>query len=264
MHSHLKTLLFLFTAFWLSACTQSGKEQLIKEVIDGTNADIEEKTPKTLFTGIRKSYYDDEEKQLMSEVEYQEGYRDGTAVDYYESGQVRLKGGNMMGKKHGDFVFYHEDGRVYRKMSYDYGDLHGWDTLFYKSGKPKHAIPYDDGEVLQGTVEWDARYQVIPLPSITIREVSRVDTEGRYYIYISFKENVKNAKFYLANMGKGTAENPEYQFEPTQKQSDAEALFVIPMQSGYELATKLVIKGEGITKRGNPFQVRQVFPVIIR
>lgn len=261
----MKYLFILLLALSTLACTPTGKEEIIKEVLHTTRQDKPEKEPKTLFTGVRKSYYDTEEKILMSAVTYKEGYRDGSATDYYKNGQIRLQGGNMMGKKHGDFVFYHEDGRVYRKMTYDYGDLHGWDTLFYKSGKPKHAIPYDDGEVLPGTVEWDARYRVIKLPGIVLRELSRVDTEGRYYLFFRFNEEIKAAKFYVANIGSGTADAPEYAFEPTQQQEGAnEALFAIPMEPGYELITKIVVKGVGVTQRGNPFHVRQVFPLVIR
>lgn len=226
---------------------------------------VVDKNKKKLFTGIRKSYYDKENKVLMAEVEYKDGTRDGVAVDYYENGQIRLSGGNLMGKKHGDFVYYHEDGRVYRKMSYDYGDLHGWDTLFYNSGKPKHAIPYDDGEVIEGTVEWDRRYQKVPLPKVKLRELDRIDTEGKYFLFFKFDEDVKDARFFVANMGNGTASNPQYSFEATAKLEGAdEAMFAVPMQPGYEVIAKLVVRAEGVTKRGNPFKVTQVFPLVIR
>lgn len=249
----------------MAACTQAGKEQVLKEVLESQKEDQPEKEPKKLFTGIRKSYYDEAEKILMSEVQYKDGIRDGMAVDYYENGQIRLKGGNMMGKKHGDFVYYHEDGRIYRKMSYDYGDLHGWDTLFYNSGKPKHAIPYDDGYVMPGTVEWDARYKKIPLPKIKLREVSRVETESKYFLFASFSEEVKDARFMMAVVGNGSADNPQYPFEVMPiLDGGNEAVFSVQLEPGYEIAAKLVIKGIGTTKRGNPFQVKQMFPVVMR
>ena len=82
---------------------------------------------------------------------------------------------------------------------------------------------------------------------------------------MKFDEDIKDAKFYIANMGNGTAEAPQYPFEPTQQlDGSEEAMYAIPMQPGYELVAKIVVRAVGTTKRGNPFQVRQAFPVIIR
>jgi hypothetical protein len=41
-------------------------------------------------------------------------------------------------------------------------------------------------------------------------------------------------------------------------------MFFVNIRPGYEVAGKLVIKGRGKTKLGNPFVVIKSFPVVMR
>jgi antitoxin component YwqK of YwqJK toxin-antitoxin module len=261
MHFKLLSIIALAFAIAIAGCDEpKQKNTQLEKVIERT---VKIKTPRD---GLYKSYYDEAETKLMSEIEYTGGYRDGKAIDYYKNGQIRLKGEHMMGKNHGSFVYYHEDGRVYRKMQYDYGKLHGWDSVFYNSGRLKHAVPYREGEVVPGTIEIDAQLKQVAKPKIKIREVNRIEISGEYYLFASLTEHIKGVRFEIGLVGNGTAENPQTGFDQMAflDKLEKEALFILPMERGYEFTGKIVIKATGKTKRGNPFQVLQVFPVVFR
>jgi len=263
LNMRTKFLLFLVAAlvFVAQSCEESKANSETKKPVTAAK-----KEPKKVRNGIYKSYYDDAKKILMSEVEYTDGNKDGIAIDYYKDGTIRLKGGHLMGKNHGDFVYNHPDGRVYRKMQYDFGKLHGWDSVFYKSGRLQHAIPYDSGEIIPGTIEFDNRYKQVPLPKIKLREVNRIDVSNEYYLFASLTEKMRDTRFEIGIVANGTVERPASGFEKMAfiDKNEEEALFIIPLKPGYEYVGKLVVKTTGKTKRGNPFQVLQVFPVVLR
>ncbi len=218
------------------------------------------------LTGTRTSYFEDDSTLVMSEVEYVKGVRHGSAKDYYKSGQIRLQGAFVDGEENGELIWYYENGNIYKRIGYLNGAKHGWDSLFFESGYHKHAVPYKNGILQEGTKEWSTLHKEIALPKITLRHDNRIALEGKYYFYAKFTEPVKDVIFESGIIGNGTKENPEGAFETMVLENDAaqEAMYFVNLAPGREIIGKLVIKGRGKTKRGNPFMVYQIWPVVMR
>jgi len=71
--------------------------------------------------------------------------RNGSYVEYYESGKVWVENNYKMGKEHGDWKAYYESGGIYRQGRNDNGSTI-WEYYkeFYESGQPKPQPRRDD------------------------------------------------------------------------------------------------------------------------
>jgi hypothetical protein len=216
--------------------------------------------------GPRDFFYDDGITKRGT-IQYKDGKKHGVAKEYYESGTLRLEGHYENNVKQGRFVWYHPTGEKYQVSYFDFGNLDGWDSVFYKSGNPKSAVPYSLNKVLEGTVEWDMYKVKSGAPAIKMRTVDNMTKDYTFLIYAHFDgAGVTETQFEIAVIGNGTKDRPQFEYEPMlpNPKNKVEGVFLIEMEPGYEWVGKVVIRGTGKTKSGNPFTTRNVFPVVIR
>ena len=57
------------------------------------------------------------------------------AIDRYDSGKVRFRGGNLDGKMHGPWKFFRRDGSLMRSGSFERGKQVGVWRTFDRTGK---------------------------------------------------------------------------------------------------------------------------------
>jgi len=215
--------------------------------------------------GPRDFFYDDG-KTKRGTIHYKDGKKHGPAKEFYESGTLRLEGQYEDDIKQGRFVWYHPTGEKYQVSYYDFGMLDGWDSVFYKSGNPKSAVPYSLNKVVEGTAEWDMYKKKSGAPPIKIRTVDNMGKDYTFIIYAHFDGPITETSFEMAIIGTGTKDQPQYEYEPMlpNPKNKSEGAYIIEMAPGYEWVGKVVIRGTGKTKNGNPFVTRHVFPLVIR
>ncbi len=81
---------------------------------------------------------------------YEMGKRVGEYKEYFESGNIKIKGHYKDGQKSGEWTTYHPGGRKMMFERYKEGNRHGWCSAFDKSGKETGKKYYYYGRHLEG------------------------------------------------------------------------------------------------------------------
>ena len=76
-------------------------------------------------------------------------------INYYENGEIEIKGEYEKGKKHGKHEYYDENGQIIKEETYKDGKLNGKFTGWYDSGQKRIAGSYKDGKHTGIWKSWD-------------------------------------------------------------------------------------------------------------
>ncbi len=96
--------------------------------------------------GLIVNRYDSGE--VLEEVTYEGGARNGPYRAFYESGQVWSEGEYRNNKKHGLFTVYNEDGSVQTAVTYRQGEYDGTYTEFRGTGYKDYEHVYKEGQII--------------------------------------------------------------------------------------------------------------------
>lgn len=133
---------------------------------------------------------------ILSEVIYRNGKKNGLGINYYENGSVHSEISFKNNQKHGPAKWYYENGEVYSITTY-YKDMkHGIAKKYDKKGKLISEIPYQYGELQEGTKEYDTNGKLIDnYPVIVFSTVDRISLNGKFQLKISLSDKRKNVEF---------------------------------------------------------------------
>ena len=65
---------------------------------------------------------------------------------YYPSGELKMSGETINGKKHGSWTAYYENGGIWSKNEFNNGVSHGSSEVFHKNGLVYFTGTYTNGE----------------------------------------------------------------------------------------------------------------------
>jgi len=101
---------------------------------------------------VEKRYY--ENKQLESEISYENGKKNGTAVVYSQNGLIRVRGNYRDDRRHGLWTFYFEETSTLQAVEFYENDrLQGKQSYYYPNGRLRHTAVYENDEK-KGIWEW--------------------------------------------------------------------------------------------------------------
>lgn len=192
-----KLILLLMATVMVTACQYSRKEESSSEKGDED-------------TGTQvKKYYN--EGQLVKEVTFEDGIRNGICRNYYDDGKLKRTIWYKNGVKEDTAKWYYPAGRVYRASPYRNDKLHGVQTKYYKTGRVQAIIPYKNGLRTQGLKEYlpDGR-EVENYPEIeyTIRDMRETD-QGIIKIFTRLSNESTDVRFYQGSLNEDGTFDPD-------------------------------------------------------
>jgi len=191
---YLLVLPFLLLVLGISSC--SGPE---------SNSASDGKTnQQTKDADIRKTF--DNSGNLISQVEYKDDKRDGTAYNYYKNGKPKLKVEYKEGKKHGSYSWFYENGNVYKEVEFKEGLKDGIERFYREDGSLKYETPYKEDRPGTGFVEYGVSGEPKAyLSSLEITINVRKGSGGVYSTFFGLTDysNVKEVYYYLGELKDG-------------------------------------------------------------
>jgi len=94
-----------------------------------------------------KKYYPS--GQLLSDINYRGGKKDGSAKWYYKNGNQSHGCTYKAGVIEGDVVWYYENGVTERKAFFKNGQIDGTSKEYYENGQFKAEATWDRGKLLE-------------------------------------------------------------------------------------------------------------------
>jgi antitoxin component YwqK of YwqJK toxin-antitoxin module len=168
--------------------------KVVKEFYKNKRLKAEVTVKDTMRHGITKNY--DEQGNLMSTVNYVDGYKDGVTVNYYKSGAKNQEMYYEKNQLQGEAKMYYEDGNVYMITNFKDGKKHGLEKTFYKNGKVQMEAEYYKGGIGIGLKEYNEKGEIInKAPSIEVKEGRRT-ANGHIMLEISLSDRSSAVKFY--------------------------------------------------------------------
>ena len=103
------------------------------------------------ITGIYQEYSQD--GNLVREIPYKNGKREGLAKTYYGNGNLWIEGPYKNGKAEGLVKWYYKNGKVWREDPYKNGKFEGVVKEYYENGNLENETPYKNGK-REGVDKW--------------------------------------------------------------------------------------------------------------
>ncbi len=141
--------------------------------------------------------YDDSGK-LHTQVTYLDGVKHGRSLLYYSgSDQVMLEMNYANGKRQGDATKYYENGKVYAITPYEDDEVNGVVKLYYRNGNIKAEIPYYQSNHGLGLKEYFTNGDLkAEMPEI----IAKRQKIGNQYVYYFSIEDCEDAIFFIGGL----------------------------------------------------------------
>lgn len=195
--------------------------------------------------GPIKNY--DNNGNLKTLVNYDNGIKEGISYIFYPNGQVMLEMPYRQGKREGESHKYYEDGSLYAVTPYTDDELSGVRRTYYNAGGLKAEIPYFKSLPGLGLKEYDQKGTLKQLPLIIAHKEGDI-----WYFSIT---NCRNATFYAGALLNNQYFSPDHQFVAALPNSPKGAyLKVNGMPPG-----SLNVICKCTTKAGHPYVLRSVY-----
>lgn len=98
------------------------------------------------YTSQLNNYSDWQEELFKGEGTYKQDSLDGSYVEYFANGKIRLKEYYNFGTKIGKHIEYHDNGNIAFEKNYTDGVLDSVWSQYYNTGKLREEILYNKGE----------------------------------------------------------------------------------------------------------------------
>lgn len=232
---------------------------MVSLVLGGCELSIGTKKTQKKKDNIARTYSRD--KKLVSEVPMKDKMRHGVAKTYYTNGKVKLELPYVDDKREGTSRRYYESGLLYQETDYKDDQIHGVQKKYEEAGLMSEAR-YEDGKPCQGLVEYSDGKKRTNFPSIVIKVVDRIQTDGTYTLLLSVTEGALNAKFYVGELTKSGCLHYGLIPLPKGEKRNTGVIFY-SLSPGQFYMEELNIIAEVETRKGNTWITQKTFPLSI-
>jgi len=101
---------------------------------------------KIIFTGVIRTYHDEEKTKLKEEYFICDNKKEGIYKSYHDNGQLKEEVNYIDGKKNGIRKSYHENGQLWDEVNYIDGKENGILKLYHRNGQLEIEVNYIDGK----------------------------------------------------------------------------------------------------------------------
>jgi hypothetical protein len=180
--------LFIFS---LAGCGNNTSENKAAKSQVDTLASI----PDTGFTGIRR-YFSKED--LVKEVTFKNGIREGLMKTFYTDGKLRQTFMYRNGVREDTARWYQADGKtLFRETLYSNDTMNGDQTQYYRSGVVKAKMRYINGSRTPDLFEYTSNGKLITdYPELIYKIKDEYNSTGQYKINLELSVRTVKVKFY--------------------------------------------------------------------
>jgi hypothetical protein len=238
------SLIFVIALLFASGCGGNSTSKKNQQ----TGADTST-VADTGYTGI-KQYMSGQ--NLIKEVTFKNGIREGLMKSFYQNGKLRQTFWYTNGLRTDSARWYYEDGRVFRTTPYVNDTIEGIQKQFYRTGKIKAKIGYKKGLRTPFFEEYDQNGKLVSgYPSVIVNILDQYKTKGLYRISLGLSDKSTKVKFYRGDFSAGA-------FDTTQCKSIKviKGIGTLDLKkTGTSKSVSVGVIGEILTSFGNKYLV---------
>ena len=97
--------------------------------------------------------------EVLSELNYKDGKKDGDCIEWHENGQKKLERNYKDGKRVGKHIEWYKNGQIKKESNYKEGKEDGIQTSYFSNGQKKLEGNYRDGKKVGVNKHWDENGQ---------------------------------------------------------------------------------------------------------
>jgi hypothetical protein len=169
----------------------SGKRSTGKEALAETDT---VSVPDTGFTGIKKYY---SRNQLIKQVTFKNGVREGEMKSFYPGGQLYQSFWYENGLREDSARWYYVEGQVFRSSPFKHDTIDGIQKQYYRTGQLKARIYYVNGKRLPKLEEFTLGNKLIKgYPEIISTITDNYKSAGKLRINLEMTDKAPKVKFY--------------------------------------------------------------------
>jgi hypothetical protein len=242
----VKIILTALVLFSVSHCT--GRNS-VKNDSDHSVDTIS--VPDTGYTGIKKYYSG---RNLIKEVTFKNGVREGLMKSFYEGGQTYMTYWYENGVREDSVKWYYPDGFLFRSSPYRHDTIHGIQKQYYRTGKLRAKIGYENGLRTPLFEEYTVDGRLLKnYPEIVISAVDEYQSRGIYRINLALSDKSQKVKFYKGDFTIGRFDTTRCNIIKTVEGKGSLNL----KKSGSVTTNSVGIVAEIITPFGNKYLVNK-------
>src|SRR5665647_2836113 len=175
------SLLLILVISFIIGCTGKGPAKKdIQAVSDSVTISD------TGYTGI-KQYMSG--KNLVKEVTFKNGVRQGLMKSFYQTGEVRQTFWYENGLREDSSIWYYQEGQKFRTTPYKRDTVNGIQVQYYRTGRLRAKLGYSKGMRTTLFQEYTTIGKIIGgYPSLIVNTVDDYKTKGIYKISLSLSD----------------------------------------------------------------------------
>lgn len=157
--------------------------------------------PDTGYTGI-KQYMSG--KNLVKEVTFKNGVRQGLMKSFYQTGEVRQTFWYENGFREDSSMWYYQEGQVFRTTPYKRDTIDGIQRQYYRTGKLRAKIGFSKGLRTTFLQEFTPDGKLVSgYPSLIINTDDNYKTKGIYKITLSLSDKSQSVRYWRGDLSEG-------------------------------------------------------------
>lgn len=187
----------LFSALLiLWACSGSPKNEAIPSAADIVSI------PDTGYTGI-KQFMSGTRK--VSEVNFQNGVREGLTQTFYVSGKLQRTFWYEKGLRQDSSCWFYEEGQLFRTTPFRNDTIHGIQKQYYRTGELKAELGYSKGYRTMHFREYTRDGKIFNnYPELIINTEDTYSKNGIYRILLTLSDEKADANFLTGHLYNGS------------------------------------------------------------
>jgi hypothetical protein len=190
------SLLLAVAIHILTGCNSRGPaKKEIQAVSDSVTV------PDTGYTGI-KQYTSG--KNLVKEVTFRNGVREGLMKSFYQTGEVRQTFWYKNGLREDSSMWYYQEGQVFRATPYKRDTVDGIQKQYYRTGRLKAKLGYSKGLRTMFFQEFTPEGKLVTgYPSLEVNITDNYKTKGTCTITLSLSDKSTKVRYYRGDLSNG-------------------------------------------------------------
>jgi len=190
------SLLLVLVISFITGCTGKGPaKKEIQAVSDSVTV------PDTGWTGI-KQYMSG--KNLVKEVTFKNGVREGLMKSFYQTGEVRQTFWYENGLREDSSIWYYQEGQKFRATPYKRDTVDGIQVQYYRNGRLRAKLGYSKGMRTTFFQEYTTIGKIIGgYPSLIVNTVDDYKTKGIYKISLSLSDKSAGVRYWRGDLLNG-------------------------------------------------------------
>jgi hypothetical protein len=190
------SLLLILAIPFITSCNGKGPvKKEIQAVSDSTTV------PDTGYTGI-KQYMSG--KNLIKEVTFKNGVREGLMKSFYQTGEVRQTFMYRNGSREDSAMWYYQEGQPFRATPYKRDTIDGIQKQYYRTGRLKAKLGYSKGLRTTFLQEFTPEGKLVGgYPSLIVNITDSYKTKGIYRVSLELSNKSTNVRFWRGELANG-------------------------------------------------------------